>query len=312
MLTSKSNPILHNQWHLCPFSILECWGRPADLAASFSLIHCKTRVGFFAFEQTFVRKFVIQLWNSAWSGNFQMHLLPLWVQVPIPAAWLVTDLRQDFFPFAFPEKHGEGMDCNDFSHPLFSIPSLLWIPDDAVKFLELLCISSDTRRASWQSKTLLGILISSSVFRCILDSRLGFLQLEGIRAWIETWALSKLLGESGPWKIFESSVNSNRSRNYLTWSPKETHCSRFLILLHRIFIQRLSSYSILFYIKRSSRFFKFLGNVLHSIPGEHGSSTPIHYISVSLTLSLICPLIDFRSLSSLRFKLSSRLDQCII
>ena len=203
----------------------------SDLGASISLIHCNARVGFFEFERTSVRKFTIQLWNSVWSGNFPKCIseegwlgivMPLWVPVPIPATWWVIDLRKFlssrlFFLYSY-RKQGKGIGCNGSSLPLFSIPSLLWIPDGAAKFLESLCSSSGTRRIGWQSKTFSGILVSSRVCCCILDSRLGFLQLEGKRAWCETWALSKLLGESGSSKIFESSINFNRSCNFWIWS----------------------------------------------------------------------------------------------
>ena len=68
-------------------------------------------------------------------------------QVPIPTAWLVIDTRLichlDFFSLLLTDKQGKGNDCNDSSLPLFSIPSVLRIPDDAAKFLESLCNSSD-------------------------------------------------------------------------------------------------------------------------------------------------------------------------
>ena len=68
--------------------------------------------------------------------------MPLWVQVPIPAAWFVIDWRQFLpsrhFSLDLTEKQGKGVDCNGSSLPLFSIRSLLWIPDDAAKHLESL------------------------------------------------------------------------------------------------------------------------------------------------------------------------------
>ena len=74
----------------------------------------------------------------------------------------------------------------------------------------------------------------------------------------ETRALPKLLGESGSWKIFESSINSNRSCNCRIWSHNKLTVTGFLIMLHRIFTQLLSSYSIFFITAASSQFFNFL------------------------------------------------------
>ena len=83
---------------------------------------------------------------------------------------------------AFPEKQCKIIGCSGSSLPLFSIPSLLWISDHAARLLESLCHSSSTPRAGWQSKTFPGTLLSCRVFRCILDWRLGFLELKAIRA----------------------------------------------------------------------------------------------------------------------------------
>ena len=87
------------------------------------------------------------------------------------------------FLIALTEKQGKGIDCNGSSLPLFSVPSVLRIANDIAKFLESLWNSSESRWACWRSKTFPGILISSRVFRGTPTSRLGFLELEVIRAW---------------------------------------------------------------------------------------------------------------------------------
>ena len=86
-----------------------------------------------------------------------------------------------FSLFALTEKQGKSIDCNGSSLPQFSIPSFLGIAIDVDKLLESLKNSSGTLQAGRQSKTLPGVLISSREFRCILDSRLGFLEIEGIQ-----------------------------------------------------------------------------------------------------------------------------------
>ena len=75
------------------------------------------------------------------------------------------------------------------------------------KIHELLCNSSGSRRACWQSKTLFP-------FR-------GQAFWNSTSAWCEALALPKLLGESGSWKTLESSRNSNRSCNFRIWSPNK-------------------------------------------------------------------------------------------
>ena len=230
MLTPSSNPILHNQGSLCPLLISEKWSHPAIWLLRFPWSTAER-----AWDSSPSSKPLfgtIQLWNSVWSGNFARCIseegwlgivMPLGVQVPIPAAWWVIDLRQflpsRLFSLALTEKQGKGIDRNGSSLPLFSIPSLVWIPDGVANFLESLCNSSSTRRASRQIKN---VLRKTSLLSCIsLHSRFAA-RLSGtrrnIKAWCETWALPKLLGESRSWKIFESSINSNRTCNFRTWS----------------------------------------------------------------------------------------------
>ena len=109
-----------------------------------------------------------------------------------------------------------------------------------------------------------------------------------------TWAMPKLLGESGSWKIFESSINSNRSCNFRTWSRNRLTVRDSWSYLHRRFIQLLLSYFIFLFIAAFLQFFIFLATscvaflvktVLHL-----QFTTQVH----SLTLSLICPLIGFQ------------------
>ena len=73
--------------------------------------------------------------------------MPLWVQVPIPAAWLVIDMRQflssRLFSLALTDKQGKGIDCHGSSLSLFSIPSLLRIPDGLPNFLNHYIIPQD-------------------------------------------------------------------------------------------------------------------------------------------------------------------------
>ena len=61
-------------------------------------------------------------------------------------------------------------------------------------------------------------------------------------------------------------------------------------MLHRIFFQLLLSYSIFFLKAASSQFLQFLGNLLRSIPGEDGSSSPIHYTNVFSHAELDLPI----------------------
>ena len=51
-------------------------------------------------------------------------------------------------------------------------------------------------------------------------------------------------------------------------------------MLHRIFTQLLSSYSIFFFYSSVFSIFQFLGNFLRCIPGEDGPSSPIRYTHV--------------------------------
>ena len=51
-------------------------------------------------------------------------------------------------------------------------------------------------------------------------------------------------------------------------------------MLHRKFTHLSLSYFIFFFAAASSQFFNFLATFLRSIPGEDGSSSPIHYTSV--------------------------------
>ena len=73
----------------------------------------------------------------------------------------------------------------------------------------------------------------------------------------------------------------------------------FVELLH--FLLYSSVFSIL----------QFLSNLLRSIPGEDGSSSPIHYTSVFFHSELDLPIEWLPAKSSLRFKLSSRLNEPI-
>ena len=60
-------------------------------------------------------------------------------------------------------------------------------------------------------------------------------------------------------------------------------------MLHGIFKKLLSSYSIFFFIAASSQFFNFL-EFLRSIPGDDGSSSPIHYTNVLFHAELDLPI----------------------
>ena len=274
----------------------------SDLAASISLIHCNARMGFFLPPSKPRRKFTIQLWYSVWSSNFPRCISgERWLGIYHATLSTRPDTRGmvshrletisvvQTFSFAFPERQGKRLGCNGSSLPILSIPSLLWIHHDAAKCLESLCTSSGTRRASWQSTTLPWIPTSSRVFRCIPDSRLGFLELERRRAWCETWALPKLLVESRSWKIFESSINSNRSCPFRIWSRSKLTvrdswwcCKEYSFIFCWVthFLLWTSVLSIL----------QFLGNFLRSIPGEDGSSFPTHYTSVCSHANLDLPI----------------------
>ena len=77
-------------------------------------------------------------------------------------------------------------------------------------------------------------------------------------------------------------------------------------MLHRIFIQLLSGYSIFFFAAAN-----FLATSCAAFLVKTALRLQITTQVCSLTLSLICPLIGFQQLSSFRFKLSSRLNQRI-
>ena len=152
----------------------------SDLAASTSLIHCKARVGFFAFEHTSVRKITIQLWNSV---------------VPIPAAWWVTDLRRllssRLFSFSFSENKVKVLVAmalhSHFSLFLLFSESPMMLPNFLNHYVIL--------------QVLVGQIDDQKRFRehlyhpVYLAARLVFLELDGIRARCETWALPTVLGE---------------------------------------------------------------------------------------------------------------------
>ena len=117
MPTPSSSPLLRNHWK--SLLVFDFWvmKSSSDLVASISLIHSNARVGFFAFEQTSVRKFTIQLWNPAWSRNFPRwisgewylgFIMQLWVQVPITHGMVSHRLEtisdvQTFFRYLFPK-----------------------------------------------------------------------------------------------------------------------------------------------------------------------------------------------------------------
>ena len=132
----------------------------SDLAASTSLIHCNARVGFYAFEQTAVQK----VHNPALKFCIveelsQMHLRGRMTRIyhatlstcpdthGMVSHGLKTIAVVQTLSCALQRKEGKCVVCNGFSLPLFSIPSLLLIPDDVAKFLESVCSSSGTRRA---------------------------------------------------------------------------------------------------------------------------------------------------------------------
>ena len=135
------------------------------------------------------------------------------------------------------------------------------IPDGVAKFLESLCNSSGSRRACWRSKTFPGILIFSRVFRSIPTSRPGFLELEVIRAWWETWY------------CHNCSVCQESLKNRLTVRDSWSCCVRNSSHLRCLFCNFLpdsSMFSIL----------QFLGTFLHSFLDEDGPSSPICYTNV--------------------------------
>ena len=61
-------------WKLLPVIDFGMMTSSSDLAASISLIHCNASMRFFAFDQTSVGKFTIQLRSSVWLGNFPKYI----------------------------------------------------------------------------------------------------------------------------------------------------------------------------------------------------------------------------------------------
>ena len=114
----------------------------------------------------------------------------LWVQVPIPTARIVIDMRlicrQDFFSlFSLKSKVNVLIAIVLRSHYsqflLFS-----WWPMISPNFLNHCVIHQNFVEHVDDQKTFQGILISSRVFRSIPTLRLGFLELEVIRDWWRT------------------------------------------------------------------------------------------------------------------------------
>ena len=156
-------------------------------------------------DSPLLRKFQLgNSWHSSeipfGQGILQMHLRveitrnchASWVQVQIPKEWWVIDIRLtsrlDFFSLLLKSKVKVLIEIVLRSHYsqflLFSeSPTSSAIPDGVAQFLALLCNSSGSSRACWRSKTFPGILVFSRVFRGIPTSRVGFLELEVIRAW---------------------------------------------------------------------------------------------------------------------------------
>ena len=202
--------------------------------------------------------------------------MSLWVQVPIPAAWCVIDLRQFLsskpFSLAPTEKQGKSIDCN-FSQFLLFYESPTVLPNflnNCVIPQALIGQVDNQKRFREYSR----------VLRCILASRRGLLELEGIQVWCETWALPKLLGESGSWKIFESSINSNRSCNYRSWSRnrltvRDSWSCCIEYSLHFCWVA-----PIVLLCSNVFSNLQFLGNFLRSIPGNDGSPSPTRYTNV--------------------------------
>ena len=96
------------------------------------------------------------------------------------------DIRQflSFRLFLLPsaKKLSKNIDCNGSSHPLFSIPSFLRIATDVVKFLESLFFFHQNLVEHVDDQKRFQEHSFSRVCRGIPTSRLGFLELEAIRA----------------------------------------------------------------------------------------------------------------------------------
>ena len=110
----------------------------SELVASISWSTCYTSERFFASAQKYCLKIHDPALKFRLVRELQMHLWgqitwnATWVQVQIPTAWLVMDIRLicrlDFL-LALTEKQNKSVDCNGSSLPLFSLPHFLRIVD---------------------------------------------------------------------------------------------------------------------------------------------------------------------------------------
>ena len=122
------------------------------------------------FCANFCSEIPLQPWNFVWSGNFAdaspsgdtRNFHATWVQVPVPTAWLVTDIRLlcrlDLFTSLLLNSKVKiliamVLRSHNPQFLVFSESSTSAIPDGVAKFLESLSNSSGSSRACWQSKT---------------------------------------------------------------------------------------------------------------------------------------------------------------
>ena len=167
-------------WHACVEGYMRLFLNKAQLFSAEHILLSSARCKNVSPFPELLRKLL--LGNSRSSSEFRLvrelqmqirvemtrNCHTTWVQVQIPKASLVIDIRlicrRDVLSSLLLKSKVKVLIAMFFSLPLFSIPSFLRNANGIANFLESLCNSSRSRRACWKSKTFPGKLISLVYF----------------------------------------------------------------------------------------------------------------------------------------------------